>query len=52
MITCKGLVKMITLFLDDGLLILSIESTSNHDPSHLKNPKIKHEILVLNDFLS
>jgi hypothetical protein len=26
MITCKEFVKMITLFLDDGLLILSIES--------------------------
>jgi len=31
MITCKDLVKMITLFLDDGLLILSIDSTRNHD---------------------
>ena len=31
MITCKDLVKMITLFLDDGLLILSIDSTGNHD---------------------
>ncbi len=31
MITCKELVKMITLFLDDGLLILSIESDGNHD---------------------
>jgi len=31
MITCKDLVKMITLFLDDGLLILSIDGTGNHD---------------------
>ena len=31
MITCKELVKMITLFLDDGLLILSIDSVGNHD---------------------
>ena len=31
MITCKELVKMITLFLDDGLLILSIDSNGNHD---------------------
>ena len=31
MITCKEFVKMITLFLDDGLLILSIESNGNHD---------------------
>ena len=31
MITCKEFVKMITLFLDDGLLIMSIESSGNHD---------------------
>jgi len=31
MITCKEFVKMITLFLDDGLLILSVESNGNHD---------------------
>ena len=31
MITCKEFVKMITLFLDDGLLILSIDSNGNHD---------------------
>lgn len=31
MITSKEKVKMITLFLDDGLLILSTEPTSNHD---------------------
>jgi hypothetical protein len=31
MITCKEFVKMITLFLDDGLLIMSIESNGNHD---------------------
>jgi hypothetical protein len=31
MITCKELVKMITLFLDDGLLILSMDSAGNHD---------------------
>lgn len=31
MITCKEFVKMITLFLDDGLLILSIDSAGNHD---------------------
>ena len=31
MITSKEFVKMITLFLDDGLLILSIESNGNHD---------------------
>ncbi len=30
MITCKEFVKMITLFLDDGLLILSMESNGNH----------------------
>ena len=31
MITSKEKVKLITLFLDDGLLILSIESDANHD---------------------
>ena len=31
MITCKESVKMITLFLDDGLLILSIDHDGNHD---------------------
>ena len=31
MITCKEFVKMITLFLDDGLLILSIYNAGNHD---------------------
>ena len=31
MITCKEIVKMITLFLDDGLLILSIDSNGDHD---------------------
>ena len=31
MITSKEKVKLITLFLDDGLLILSTESDSNHD---------------------
>ena len=31
MITCKEFVKLITLFLDDGLLILSIDSNGNHD---------------------
>ena len=31
MITSKEKVKLITLFLDDGLLILSTESESNHD---------------------
>jgi hypothetical protein len=31
MITCKEFVKMITLFLDDELLILSIESKGDHD---------------------
>ncbi len=31
MITCKEFVKMITLFLDDGLLIMSIESNASHD---------------------
>ena len=31
MITCKELVKMITLFLDDRLLILSIDGTGNPD---------------------
>ena len=31
MITSKEKVKLITLFLDDGLLILSIEPNSNHD---------------------
>ena len=31
MITSKEKVKLITLFLDDGLLILSVESNANHD---------------------
>ncbi len=31
MITSKELVKLITLFLDDGLLILSIDSNGDHD---------------------
>ena len=31
MITSKEKVKLITLFLDDGLLIVSTESESNHD---------------------
>ncbi len=31
MITSKEKVKLITLFLDDGLLIISTEPTSNHD---------------------
>lgn len=31
MITCKKFVKRITIFLDDGLLILSMESNGNHD---------------------
>lgn len=31
MITSKDKVKLITLFLDDGLLILSTEPNSNHD---------------------
>ena len=31
MITCKEFVKRITLFLDDGLLILLMESNGNHD---------------------
>ena len=31
MITSKKLVKLITLFLDDGLLILSIDSKGDHD---------------------
>ncbi|MDH3696238.1 MAG: hypothetical protein OEQ15_02885 [Nitrosopumilus sp.] len=31
MFTCKELVKMITLFLDDELLILSIDGTRNRD---------------------
>ncbi|MGI0027643.1 MAG: hypothetical protein ACREAD_07365 [Nitrosopumilaceae archaeon] len=31
MITSKEKVKLITLFLDDGLLILSTESDANHD---------------------
>jgi hypothetical protein len=31
MITSKEKVKLITLFLDDGLLILSTESEANHD---------------------
>jgi hypothetical protein len=31
MITSKEKVKLITLFLDDGLLILSTESDTNHD---------------------
>ena len=31
MITSKELVKLITLFLDDGLLILSIDNDADHD---------------------
>lgn len=31
MVTCKEFVKLITLFLDDGLLILSIDSNGDHD---------------------
>ena len=31
MITCKEFIKMISLFLDDGLLIISMESSGNHD---------------------
>lgn len=31
MITSKEFVKLITIFLDDGLLILSVEPTGNHD---------------------
>ena len=31
MITSKEFVKLITLFLDDGLLILSLDSEGNHD---------------------
>lgn len=30
MITCKEFVKMITLFLDDGLFLLSIDSAGDH----------------------
>ena len=39
MITSKEKVKLITLFLDDGLLILSTEPNSNHDAII---EKIKH----------
>jgi hypothetical protein len=31
MITCKEHVKLITMFLDDGLLIMSINSHGDHD---------------------
>ena len=31
MVTCKEFVKLITLFLDDGLLILSIDGNGDHD---------------------
>lgn len=31
MITSKEFVKLVTLFLDDGLLIFSMESDGNHD---------------------
>ena len=31
MITCKELVKLITLFLDDGLLIMSVDNNGDHD---------------------
>lgn len=31
MITSKEFVKLITIFLDDGLLILSVEPNGNHD---------------------
>ncbi len=41
MITSKELVKLITLFLDDGLLILSLDSEGDHD-------KIIKEIQSLN----
>ncbi|MDE1861640.1 MAG: hypothetical protein KGI33_01880 [Thaumarchaeota archaeon] len=36
MITSKEKVKLITLFLDDGLLVLSTEPDSNHDVIILK----------------
>lgn len=41
MITSKDLVKLITLFLDDGLLILSLNSEGDHD-------KIIKDIQTLN----
>lgn len=31
MITCKEYVKLITIFLDDGLLIISTENDADHD---------------------
>jgi hypothetical protein len=43
MITSKEKVKLVTLFLDDGLLIFSIEPDSNHDEiiRKIKNLNIK-----------
>jgi hypothetical protein len=44
MITSKELVKLITLFLDDGLLILSIDSDADHDKIIQKIQSLNMEI--------
>ena len=44
MITSKELVKLITLFLDDGLLILSIDNDADHDKIIQKIQSLNMEI--------
>jgi len=44
MITSKELVKLITLFLDDGLLILSLDSDGDHDKVIQKIKNLNIEI--------
>lgn len=44
MITSKELVKLITLFLDDGLLILSIDNDGDHDKIIQKIQSLNMEI--------
>jgi len=44
MITSKELVKLITLFLDDGLLILSLDSDGDHDKVIQKIKSLNMEI--------
>jgi len=44
MITSKELVKLITLFLDDGLLILSLDSDGDHDKVIQKIKSLNIEI--------
>jgi len=44
MITSKEFVKLITLFLDDGLLILSMDSDGNHDEVIKKIQKLNMKL--------